>query len=113
MRLQVSRGLWRLWLVCSILWIAGWSVVFYPRYINPPQWASGHAPVGVGDQYKPCVGATNLDELNKQLQCMFDIDRREVIQTAVLLMLGVPAFVFVLGWAAIWVGRGFVRTPTQ
>ena len=32
MRLDSAWDLWRLWLVCSILWAAGWSVVFYQNY---------------------------------------------------------------------------------
>ena len=114
MRLHVSRGLWRLWLVCSILWAASWSVVFNSKYEAVRQhFDSGPA----NPKYKPCFSfktpsSISVDELNEAFQCAIALDQREVLQTASLVILGVPVFCFVLGYAAIWIGRGFVRTPT-
>jgi hypothetical protein len=116
MRFHVSRGLWRLWLVCSILWAAGWSIVFYSKYEAVPQHII-HA-AALDPKHELCSDliraktSITFDEASKVIQCQMDIDRKEVLQTASLVILGVPAFVLVLGCAAIWIGRGFVRTPT-
>jgi hypothetical protein len=112
MRLHVSRGLWRLWLVCSILWAAGWSVVFYSKYEAIPEHIGEanrkHTQCSDSIRGKPSI---TFDEASKVNRCVIDFDREEVLQTASLVILGVPAFVLVLGCAAIWIGRGFVRTP--
>jgi hypothetical protein len=116
MRLHVSRGLWRLWLVCSILWAAGWSVVFYSKYEAVPQHV-GQAAVP-NPKHEPCSdsirgkASITFDEAHKANKCVIDIDQKEVLQTASIVILGVPVFVLVLGFATIWIGRGFVRPPT-
>src|SRR5262245_11014612 len=119
MRLDSAWDLWRLWLVCSILWAAGWSVVFYQNYAATYQpWDQPAA--SANSKYKHCWdnietrpnGSIPPEELDQSIQCKLDTDREQVFQAAMRVIFGIPAFAFVIGCAAFWVARRFVRTPT-
>ena len=96
MALRVARGLLRLWLVLSVLWIAGvgihawWAI---PLYENPISW--GAIPV------EPLSDAPPLPD------APWIIEQRAAIRFAILLALVPPAFVLALGWALAWALKGF------
>src|SRR5262245_15704474 len=97
MALRLARGLFRLWLVLTVLWIAGVGVVRWQTF--PPE-----DPVRASLPY--------LCELNKDCSWLdrvkHQLDReRAAIQSAFLLALLPPAFVLALGWALGWALRGF------
>jgi hypothetical protein len=78
-----ARGLFRLWLVASVLWIFAWIVLGWSTLgcflLHPGPW------------------------------CDYD-DSRNLIGLAAI-GLGTPVFLFFLGWALLWAFRGFHRAP--
>ena len=80
MSVRVTRGLFRLWLVFSVLWIAGVGAVTWRTF--------------------PVNDWTVTD-------VAFDRERRAAVQFATLLALVPPLFLFALGAALRWVFMGF------
>jgi hypothetical protein len=85
--LRIPRGLFRLWLVLSVLWIAGVGIYAWWSFpTEVPPWAAS----------SPSEVASLLAE-----------DRRSAIWEASLLAVLPPAFVLALGSALVWAFRGF------
>jgi hypothetical protein len=107
MALRVARGLFRMWLVLSVLWIGGVGYVTWSR-----------APVYDFDWVMPSELPT-IEEANKRskpfdpdwwLRERRDEERRAAIKAiwhAGLLALLPPAFLLALGSALVWAFRGF------
>ena len=96
MAANVARGLFRLWLVLCVLWVAGAGVVTWwslPEPISSPQ-------LGVVEYGRPW-------EKYQQQEQQSARDRQIVIQTGVLLAFVPPALLLTLGSALFWVFRGF------
>jgi hypothetical protein len=97
MALRVARGLFRLWLVLSVLWIGGVGVVTWREY--PDDW------VRVCGEGEP-PGTRGC------LPPGFVIDPRPfwadpAIHRGIVLAVVPPAFVLALGSALMWAFRGF------
>lgn len=110
MALRLARGLFRLWLVLSVLWIGGVGVVTWLTFPEEP-WGL-HDPVVEQnlpefDPSKPYVvlpkGASQADELARAAAG----ERRSAIWHGSLLAFLPPAFVLALGSALVWAFRGF------
>jgi hypothetical protein len=103
MALRVARGLFRLWLVLSVLWIGGVGVVmwrtFPEKYVSPVQQGQGE-----GQPAKPRSDEFDPDEY---LAFKAAEERRSAIFHASLLAFLPPAFLFALGSALVWAFRGF------
>jgi len=99
--LRVARGLFRLWLVLSVLWIAGVGIVTW-------QWLPVDKIIWPGDP-PPAVFDPGyyLADHSKPYVVSRDIERREAIHFAVVLALLPPALLLALGSALLWVFRGF------
>jgi hypothetical protein len=108
MALRLARGLFRLWLVLTVLWVVGVGVVTWSR-----------PPVYDFDWVLPSELPT-IEEANKRLHEPFDPDqylrekrdeqRRAAIKAiwfASALAFLPPVFVLVLGSALVWAFRGF------
>jgi hypothetical protein len=108
MSLRIARGLFRLWLVLSVLWIGGVAVMTWSR-----------PPVYDFDWVLPSE-LPSIEEANKRLNEPFDPDlylrekrdeeRRAAIKAiwhASLIAFLPPAFVLALGSALVWAFRGF------
>jgi hypothetical protein len=111
MALRVARGLFRLWLVLSVLWIGGvglvtWRALPDPRpplesFLEHPE--RNPPPAGyVIDP--PSSPQFNPDEF---LAFKAAEERRSAIWQGGLLAFLPPAFVLVLGSALVWAFRGF------
>ena len=87
MALRVARGLLRLWLVLSVLWIGGVGTITWPN-VQLDDWVLPSGFVLPGE-----VEAEN--------------ERRTAIQSAVLVAFLPPALVLALGSALIRAFRGF------
>jgi hypothetical protein len=107
MALRVARGLFRVWLVLSVLWVVGVGVMTWqtfppslgvPRQNPPP-------PGYVIDQ--PRVGLETIDDANAALAIQSRIQQRTALWFAGLLALLPPVFVLALGSALVWAFRGF------
>jgi hypothetical protein len=95
MALRVGRGLFRLWLVLSVLWVAGVGYLTWKDYPDDR--------VRVCEQGEPARGC---------LPPGFVIDRDPLwadpaFHRGILLALVPPAFVLALGSALGWALRGF------
>jgi hypothetical protein len=100
MALRVARGLFRLWLILSVLWIGGVGYVtwrdFPPPYVPDPQRATT-SPKAPSTEFDP-------DEF---LAFASAEERRSAFWFAGGLALVPPAFVLALGSALVWAFRGF------
>jgi hypothetical protein len=103
MALRVARGLFRLWLVLSVLWIGGVGVVTWRTFPFTPEWAiECERPA---TEPSEDVGCSWLEWARAQL--VMDKEQRAALQSAILLALVPPAFMLALGSALVWAFRGF------
>jgi hypothetical protein len=98
--LRVARGLFRLWLVLSVLWIGGVALATWRDPI--------YNEVAVCEEVEaPPPGSCLPRSWVLKLQPFTDKTRREVVQFALVLALIPPVFVLALGSALAWAFRGF------
>jgi hypothetical protein len=96
--LRVARGLFRLWLVLSVLWIGGVGVVTWQTF--PEDWGANDPIVE-----RPSAPSTGMfDDL---IPKHGDKERWEAIRLASVIALLPPAFVLALGSALVWALKGF------
>jgi hypothetical protein len=114
MALRIARGLFRLWLVCSVLWVGGvatetWWTFPADELVAPP----GAEPPGSDkfiDPYKPDPNdpyARPPFDPSKPYVVVRDEERRKAIQFASILAFVPPVFLLALGSALVWAFRGF------
>jgi hypothetical protein len=126
MALRVARGLFRLWLVVSVLWMGGVGVATwgtFPEDYVPPSDRRGansktppefdpskpyvvlpDAPKGVSPSQAPQAPEFDPDEY---LAFKAGEERRSAIWHASLLAFLPPAFLLALGSALVWAFKGF------
>jgi hypothetical protein len=117
MTLRVARGLFRLWVVLSVLWIAGlaietWRTFPVDDWINPSTGTKRlltDEEVGLGRNPPPpgfVIDKPPFDP-SKAYQVVLDKERRSAIQSAILLAFAPPALMLAFGSALVWAFRGF------
>ena len=99
MVLRVARGLLRLWLFLSVLWIGGVGVVTWRTFPSEPAWQPAERPPWAEDQQNPPPAGYVINQPSNQ--------HAEAIRSAIVLALVPPAFVLALGSALVWAFRGF------
>jgi hypothetical protein len=100
MALRVARGLSRLWLILSVLWIGGVGVVTWRTFVYPE--------IVVCEEVEaPPKGSCLPRSFVLEFQPKWDEDRRAAFQFALVLALVPPALVLAFGSALIWAFRGF------
>ena len=114
MALRVARGLFRMWLVLSVLWIGGVGVVTWRKFPvddwidpatgKPPKRNLPPAGYVIDPPSSPRANEFNPDEY---LAFKLAEERRSAIWHASLLAFLPPAFVLALGSALVWAFRGF------
>jgi hypothetical protein len=123
MALRVARGLFRLWLVLSVLWIGGVAAVTWGTF-PVDDWSQ--FPIVPGSTADICSTAKDAEQCSDLLRTAgknpfdaYDLnwdrhgpswigkERRKAIQFAIVVALVPPAFVLALGSALIWAFRGF------
>jgi hypothetical protein len=98
MALRLARGLFRLWLVLTVLWIGGVGVATWRTFPIPIECPfDPDAFLADKPQKKDC---TWLD----RVKAPFVI---EIVQDNIPLALLPPIFVLALGWALVWAFMGF------
>jgi hypothetical protein len=107
MALRVARGLFRLWMVLSVLWIGGVGVVTWRTFPVMPEWATN----------LPSICDFPANERPEEFDCSWlhrvkgltfmNKEQHAALQSAILLALVPPAFVLALGSALAWAIRGF------
>jgi hypothetical protein len=101
--LRVARGLFRLWLILSVLWIGGVGIHAW-RTLAPVK----VEPVAILQAYaiwKNCSGEPPRD--NELEVAPWVIAQCKEIRFASLLAFLPPAFLLALGSALLWALRGF------
>jgi hypothetical protein len=106
MALRVARGLFRLWLVLSVLWIGGVAFVTWRDFPEEP-WGL-HDPI-VEETAPAASSKPRSDQFNPDEYLAFKAaeERRSAIWHASLLAFLPPALVLALGSALVWAFRGF------
>src|SRR5262249_11624418 len=103
MALRVARGLFRLWLILSVLWIGGGGGVIwraFPGEEVPPL-------CGLPANERPEDCDCSLLAWVKEHTVYMDKKQRAAAESGMLLALVPPAFVLALGSALVWAVRGF------
>src|SRR6266487_1659832 len=113
MALRVARGLFRLWLVLSVLLVGGVGVMSWWTFpVVDWVYPSGERP----ERNPPPAGyvidppsSPRANEFNPDEYLAFKVaeERRAAIQFASLLALVPPAFLLAFGSALVWAFRGF------
>jgi hypothetical protein len=101
MALRVARGLFRLWLVLSVLWFGG---VDYVTWRDFPEGLPSICELPANERSKDwdCSWFARV-----KAQLVMDEDQRAALQSAILLALVPPALVLAFGSALLWAFRGF------
>jgi hypothetical protein len=123
MALRVARGLFRLWVVASVLWVAGVGIETWRSWPVdsialktplPPEYVIDIDP----NEYlafKRCTDTKSENECTAILKPSFDPSKVEVIvwdkmpaiQFGVMLALAPPILILAFGSALAWALRGF------
>ena len=106
MALRIARGLFRLWLVLSVLWIGGVGVVTWRTFpvLPVPEWYTPPCELPANERSDDwdCSWLARVKD-----QLTMDKEQRAALQSAILLALVPPAFVLALGSALVWASKGF------
>ena len=93
MAVRVARGLFRLWVFASAVWVASWGAyVWLTRLVGPEDFLALHIDFGTGW---------------KEPRFFTFGDYASLVSIA----FGIPLAVLVLGCGARWVIAGFTRIP--
>ena len=106
MALRVARGLFRVWLVLSVLWIGGVGVVTWwtlpqDEYVVPSDKDDFIPDPPNFDPSKPRF------DPSKPYVVVRDKERWEAVRYASIVALIPPAFLLAFGSALVWAFRGF------
>jgi hypothetical protein len=103
MALRVVRGLFRLWLVLSVLWIGGVGVVTWRTLPENELPSMCDLPANERPEDFDCSWLQRV----KDEVVFMDKKQRAAIQNGILLAFLPLAFVLALGSALAWAFRGF------
>jgi hypothetical protein len=100
MALRLARGLFRLWLVLTVLWIGGVGVATWRSFPIPIECERPFDPDAYLAGKPQKEGCTWLERVKAPFVM-------EIVQDGILLALLPPIFVLALGWALVWAFMGF------
>jgi hypothetical protein len=121
MRVQVASGLFRLWVVISIMWLAVAGAYVVVSYQNVEQ--HDLTKRGMFDDltpgYEHCwrssygkkvesTDSISIEDLTRIAECERTVDQGQILKTGIPVALGIPIIVLVLGWGLVWAFRGFL-----
>ncbi|WP_316228657.1 hypothetical protein [Bradyrhizobium sp. SZCCHNR1045] len=107
--MNVTRGLFRLWLVLSLCWITFVGVMTYETL--PPMRG---VPPGFNISAQPNVFDQFDDDATKHARAVWDnsqLARQEQIETSAAIALIIPGIVLLTGSLLLWAVRGFRPSP--
>ena len=113
MKVRFASGLFRLWVVLSVLWLVGagaYIKVFYQNVV-PPDLVHGQ-PDDLVPAYKHCWVSDgkkldrndfiSLEALGLIAECETTVDRWTILITGTAVALGIPIAVCIIGWGLVW-----------
>jgi hypothetical protein len=103
MALRVLRGLFRLWLVLSVLWIGGVGVVMWQTFPESELPSMCDLPANERPKEYDCSWLARV----KDEVVYMEWEQRAAVQSGILLALAPPAVLLALGSALVWAFRGF------
>jgi hypothetical protein len=103
MALRVARGLFRLWLVLSVLWIGGVGVVIWRTFPEEELPSICDLPANERSEDWDCSWLAWV----KEHTVYMEKKQRAAAESGMLLALIPPAFLLALGSALVWAVRGF------
>jgi hypothetical protein len=122
MTLRVVRGLFRLWLVLSVLWIGGvaaltWWTLPVDICVTPPggpHFCDENDVVGTGPNFDPPtnhpLSQVPQFDPSKPYRLPHDAERHAAIRIAAVLAFAPPLLILALGSALVWAFKGFSLT---
>ena len=123
MAFRPARGLFRLWLVLSLFWLAGMTFFAYEGYSNlrARQLGTAKNNSDVIPQYPDCWDyrddktgfpippwSFDASALRQIYECELHQAKVSIVRNFVFIGLGVPLTFLGLGWLLLWIARGFV-----
>jgi hypothetical protein len=122
MSIRVAAGLFRLWVVFSILWLAGAGAYMIAAYKNTPlhdlkrpvmfdDLIPGYEycwDYRTSDGQKADVTKFSNEALARVAECERRADRWMTLRNGIPIALAIPIIVLGFGWAFVWVFRGFL-----
>jgi hypothetical protein len=103
-----SLGLFRLWLVLTVMWVTG---VGASTFLNRPQRGPWLDYQAVAKRPPPPPGQKPglFDDIPRttEIEATFAENMRAHIWWHGAMAAAVPLFSFVIGWVTLWIGRGF------
>jgi hypothetical protein len=124
MQIRWAHGLWRLWLVASLIWVTCFAVIYGSAYtalapkVKPSVgWFDDLIP-----KYKPCwdyrtddgknIDITKLSDeaLVRVYECQLNADKSSLLMSAAATVIGGPLLSLLLGWSLLWIARGFKQS---
>ena len=115
MALRVARGLFRLWLVLSVLWIGGvgavtlWTLPVDMCVTPPgePHFCDENDLVAIKETDQPPSELPPQFDPSKPYRELHDAERHAAIRFAGILAFAPPVLILALGSALVWAFRGF------
>jgi len=123
MSVRVASGLFRLWVVFSVLWLAAVGAYTFVSYQDPPQHNLINGRPAFDDlipAYGHCWSRWSSNDEDwvriedlPVAECERFVDRWRIIQGGLLIALCIPIAIFVVGWGLVWAFRDFLpaRSP--
>ena len=102
MALRIARGLFRLWLVLSVLWIGGVGYVTWKNFPESEWVSTCDLPANERSNDSHCSWLARV-----KAEFVMDDEQHAAIQHGILWGLLPPAFILALGWTMAWAFRGF------
>ena len=124
--MRVAAGLFRLWVVLSVLWLAATGVYTVVSCQSAPEHDLTRGPIfdDLVPAYEHCWKSSDgkkvnanerihIEALTQIAECERVVDRRGIVQNDILIALGIPIAILIIGWGLVWAFRGFLpaRSP--
>src|SRR6516165_8878375 len=101
MGIRVASGLFRLWVLASVFWLAaaGAYIVVSYRSVELPDLKTNQVTFDdLIPAYKDCWGADHSKPLAEIAECERSVDRWQILETGIPVALGIPLIVLIVGW---------------
>src|SRR5215469_6639126 len=113
--MRVAAGLFRLWVVWSVLWLAAAGVYTVVSYQSAPEHDLTRGPIfdDLVPAYEHCWKSSDgkkvnanerihIEALTQIAECERVVDRRGIVQNVILIALGIPIAILIIGWGLVW-----------